>query len=115
MTRRAAVVIGFVALVLAWSVGWQGAPVAFSAPAAQSTATPTLKPGDRTYTVESGDSVWSIAQKLYGNGYKYTVILQANGLTEASRLRVGQVLVIPGASDASPAAPAATPTAVAGW
>lgn len=79
------------------------APIAFSAPPAQSPVTTptsiTLKPGDRTYTVGPGDSFWSIAQKVYGNGSKYNLILQANNLTEKSTLRVGSVLIIPGLAE----------------
>ena len=32
----------------------------------------------QTYTVKSGDTLWAIAQKYYGNGSKYTVIYDAN-------------------------------------
>lgn len=44
----------------------------------------TAKPDSRTstasktYTVKSGDSLWAIAQKYYGNGAKYTAIRDAN-------------------------------------
>lgn len=31
-----------------------------------------------TYTVKSGDCLWNIAKKYYGNGAKYTVIYNAN-------------------------------------
>ncbi len=86
----------------------------FSAPPSQNpagTATPpALNPGDRTYTVAAGDSYWSIAQKMYGSGSKYKLILEANNLTDKSPLRVGSVLVIPGAGEG---APTAAPTSVA--
>lgn len=32
----------------------------------------------KTYTVKSGDCLWNIAKKYYGNGSKYTVIYKAN-------------------------------------
>lgn len=32
----------------------------------------------KTYTVKSGDCLWNIAKKFYGNGAKYTVIYNAN-------------------------------------
>jgi LysM repeat protein len=90
-------------LLLAWGYVAFHAPSAFSAPPAQGPVTTptsiTLKPGDRTYTVQANDSYWSIAQKMYGNGNKYNLILQANNLTEKSKLRVGSVLIIPGVAE----------------
>ncbi len=82
-------------------------PAATSAP--RSTGQPA---GPDTYTVQSGDSPWTIAQKVYGNGSKYPVIMSANGLTNTTRLRVGAVLKIPPLTGTSPAA-AGTPTASA--
>ena len=32
----------------------------------------------KTYTVKSGDCLWNIAKKFYGNGAKYTIIYNAN-------------------------------------
>lgn len=56
--------------------------------------------GERTYTVEAGDNPWTIAQKMYGNGAKYQVIMAANGLTDSTKIKVGMLLKIP-ATDAS--------------
>jgi LysM repeat protein len=56
--------------------------------------TPTPSPETRTYAVETGDTLWSIATKFYGNGTKYLLIQQANNLTD-NTLRTGQILVIP--------------------
>lgn len=56
----------------------------------------TLDPGSYdTYTVVEGDIVWDISAKVYGNGAYYTRILEANGLTENSTLKIGQQLKIP--------------------
>lgn len=74
-------------------------PVATSAP--RSTGQPSEQD---TYTVQSGDSPWTIAQKVYGNGSKYPVIMSANGLTDTTRLRVGAVLRIPPLAGTPPAA-----------
>lgn len=82
-------------------------PVATTAP--RSAGQPT---GPDTYTVQSGDSPWTIAQKIYGNGSKYPVIMSANGLTDTTRLRVGAVLKIPPLAGTPPAA-AGTPPASA--
>lgn len=67
--------------------------------------------GQNTYTVQSGDSLWVIAQKVYGNGAKYPIIMSANGLTDSTRLRVGMVLKIPPIAGAQPLSPAGTPAA----
>ena len=48
-----------------------------------------------TYTVVEGDTLGSIATKVYGNYAYYTKILEANGITEDVRLQIGQVLKIP--------------------
>ncbi len=76
--------------------GESPAPTTASSPA----RTPVPAGGERTYTVVAGDNPWTIAQKVYGNGSRYTIILAANGMTESTRLKVGMVLKIP-ASDAS--------------
>ena len=47
-----------------------------------------------SYTVVKGDSLWSIAQKLLGGGYRYTEIVKLNGL-KTSVIYPGQVLRIP--------------------
>lgn len=41
-----------------------------------------------------GDSLWSIAQKFYGNGTKWSVIADANG-SSGTIIRIGDVLKIP--------------------
>jgi len=57
--------------------------------------------GARTYTVESGDSLWKIAEAMYGNGSKYTKIFDANRdiLDDPDRIFPGQVLKIPEQED----------------
>lgn len=61
---------------------------------------------EQTYVVQPGDSLWTIAQKMYGNGAKYPLIAQANDITLTTRLRTGMVLKIPGGS--IPVTPTAT-------
>ena len=46
-----------------------------------------------TYTVQAGDSLWAIAEKIYGSGAYYTKLMTLNGLTN-SNIMVGQVLKI---------------------
>lgn len=45
------------------------------------------------YTVQAGDSLWAIAEKVYGSGAYYTKLMTLNGLTN-SNIMVGQVLKI---------------------
>ncbi|MBI5029639.1 MAG: LysM peptidoglycan-binding domain-containing protein [Chloroflexi bacterium] len=82
-------------------------PVARNTPAASSV---TIQPGADTYTVQSGDSLWVISQKVYGDGSKYKLIMQANDMTDQTKLRVGSVLKIPSVPGAVPSlAPTAAP------
>jgi len=54
-------------------------------------------PAARTYTVQSGDTLWAIAQKEYGSGGKYMKIFEANTslLESPDKIFPGQELVIP--------------------
>ena len=49
------------------------------------------------YTVQQGETPWSLAQKFYGNGAEYQRILDANGLSEGDNIQPGDVLKIPAA------------------
>jgi len=50
----------------------------------------------RAYTIQSGDSLWSIAQKQLGKGGRYTEILKLNPkLNAKSNLVVGSRLTLP--------------------
>lgn len=50
-----------------------------------------------SYVIKSGDTLWSIAKKYYGNGSKYTKIHNANKskISNPSLIYPGQKLVIP--------------------
>jgi nucleoid-associated protein YgaU len=65
-------------------------------PAAKPSATPTVKPAlqNGKYVVQKGDTLFKIAQKLYGNGNKYSLIKTANKIA-GEKILAGQVLVIP--------------------
>lgn len=45
-----------------------------------------------TYIVQDGDSLWSIAERLYGNGIRYTELAEKNGIADASLIYPGQEL-----------------------
>lgn len=51
----------------------------------------------RTYTIKSGDTLWAIATKYYGNGSQYTKIYDANRgvIKNPNLIYPGQVIVIP--------------------
>ena len=51
-------------------------------------------PAENTYTVKAGDTLWSIAAKHLGAGYKYPQIKKLNNLT-SNTIKVGQVLKLP--------------------
>ncbi len=47
-----------------------------------------------TYTVKSGDNLWTIAQRLLGDGNRYREIMSLNNLSSET-IQPGQVLLIP--------------------
>ena len=71
-------------------------PAASDASAAEASAE-----GARSYTVESGDSLWKIAEEMYGSGAKYKHIFEANRdiLDDPDKIFPGQVLKIPDLDD----------------
>jgi nucleoid-associated protein YgaU len=60
-----------------------------------SAPTPSATPAPRTYTVQPGDTLPAIAQRLYGHADKSARIAAANGLTGADPVAPGRQLVIP--------------------
>ena len=77
-------------------------------PAAVHHAAPEPAPAlaDQTYTVQAGDSLWSIAQRFYGNPFKWPDIYHANQsqIADPSVISIGQALTIPGSGTARAAA-----------
>ena len=59
------------------------------------TPEPEPAPAARTYTVESGDTLWAISERFYGDGSKYQVIADASGISNPDLIQPGQVLTIP--------------------
>ena len=57
----------------------------------------TPGPDPKTYTVESGDSLWAISEKALGSGNRYMEIFEANKpmLSDPDKIYPGQVLRIP--------------------
>jgi nucleoid-associated protein YgaU len=52
-------------------------------------------PAARTYTVVSGDTLWAIAERHYGDGSRYQAIADASGISNPDLIYPGQVLTIP--------------------
>lgn len=53
--------------------------------------------GAKTYKVKSGDTLWSIAEEMYGKGKRWKKIYEANKgtLSDPNKLYAGQILIIP--------------------
>ncbi len=48
------------------------------------------------YTVQSGDTLWKIARRVYGKGWRWRKIYDANdAIKDPEKIYVGQVIVIP--------------------
>lgn len=65
------------------------------------------------YTVKEGDTLFSIAEKYYQDGYKYEEIAKANNILNPDMVEAGQVLEIPKLSvsqSQATAAPMQSPT-----
>lgn len=67
-----------------------------STPIVVSSPHPThSSPQTQTYTVQAGDTLWSIAQREYHDGQWYTRIAQANNIQDANVIQVAQQLTLP--------------------
>jgi hypothetical protein len=49
----------------------------------------------RTYTVESGDTLFAIAERFYGDGNKFQAIADASGIANPDLIHPGPFLTIP--------------------
>jgi LysM repeat protein len=72
------------------------APAAAAAPAPveEAPAAPAA-PAEQHWTVDPGDTLWAIAEKVYGDGNQYQRIADANGIANPDLIQPGQDLVIP--------------------
>jgi LysM repeat protein len=57
-----------------------------------------------TYEVQSGDTLWDISNRFYGDPFKYWVIADANHIANPDVIDVGQQLTIPSLGDPPPSA-----------
>ena len=83
-------------------------PSAIGGPAADASARPAGGPtgagNPRMYTIETGDSLSSVALAIYGSATKWVDIAQANPLIDPNRLKVGQQIRLPDLGSATAAA-----------
>ncbi len=56
---------------------------------------PAPKKTPKKYTVVSGDTLFKIAKKFYGDGSKFKSIASANSIADPDKIKAGQVLTIP--------------------
>ncbi len=86
------------------------APEPAPAPAGEERAEPEPTPAVKSeampaeqgsYTVQSGDTLWNIAETVYGDGSKYAKIFDANTdlLEHPDQIFPGQTLLIPDLDD----------------
>jgi hypothetical protein len=71
------------------------APAAPPPPPAPAAPPAPAPPAKRMYTVVSGDTLWAIAERFYGDGSQYPKIASANGIANPDLIMVGQQLTIP--------------------
>ena len=64
-------------------------------PAGTVAPAPGAPAGSSVHLVKRGDTLWSIAQRYYGDGRRWGDIARANGLTNPKKLAVGQRLTLP--------------------
>lgn len=90
----------------------QAAPATQAAPAAQAPVAPAPQPAaaaqqaapaSSTYVVKAGDTLWSISRKF---GTTVTALAAQNGITNPNLIVVGRTLMIGGAAQNTPEAPA---------
>lgn len=76
-------------------VATEVAPAAAEEPIPAPPPPPPPPPAARTYTVVSGDTLFAIAQRFYGDGNKYPQIAAASNISNPDLIHPGQVLTIP--------------------
>ncbi len=60
--------------------------------------TPVVTPAPapvKTHTIRTGETLWSVAKKFYGNGQRWREIAAANDIADESKIPIGKVLRIP--------------------
>ena len=66
-------------------------------PAKDSFAPLVTKSAEQTYILQEGEALWDVAVKFYGDGFRYTEIIDANDLENPDFVPPGTKLIIPNA------------------
>ncbi len=82
-------------------------PTQSFAPTATATVPPTQPPAFFSYTIQRGDSLYSIARKF---GTSYQTLQNINGISNPSRIFTGQVIRIPNGSGVNTSQPGVVAT-----
>ncbi len=56
---------------------------------------PLPPPIDTTYTIQKGDTLWSIARARLGDGKRYKEIMELNPGLDPNKLKIGTVIKLP--------------------
>ena len=75
--------------------GLREEPAPAPAPEPEPAPPPPAPEPARTYTVVSGDTLWAISERFYGDGNQYQRIADASGVDNPDLIFPGQVLTIP--------------------
>lgn len=59
---------------------------------------------ENAYVVKEDDSLWTIAEEVYDDGFKWTIIAEENSLERPDQIEAGMKLVIPEISETPPVA-----------
>jgi nucleoid-associated protein YgaU len=66
----------------------------------------------RTHKVQAGETFYTIATQVYGDGKYYNHLVDANPTIAPSRLRIGMVINVPDLNGTTPTAPVSSATAI---
>jgi nucleoid-associated protein YgaU len=55
----------------------------------------TERVSGKSYIVKEGDTLWSIAEKLYGDPYQWTKLAESNKIQDPDKIEKGTSLIIP--------------------
>lgn len=56
---------------------------------------PTAPAAGQTYTVKKGDTLWSIAERIYGDPRRMQDIVRVNNIQNPDQIYAGQELILP--------------------
>ena len=57
-----------------------------------------VKPENQTYTIQKGENLWTIATKIYGSGYNWVDLANANKITDPNIIFPGMQINLPQAN-----------------